>query len=321
MIVWIYRYSQNAFVRIALQGIITVASTELTNNRAGTHRESSGVELSAPPSEVLIQPTYGWTSLNLRGLWEYRELLYFLAWRDVKIRYKQTALGMAWAVLQPFLAMLLFSIFLGKLARMPSDNAPYPLFAFAALVPWTFFANSLTQASNSLVGSADLIKKVYFPRLIVPISVVLGGLPDFALSFLVLLIMMAYYRRYPPLSLLVWLPLLVILVMVTVLGVGLLLSALNVKYRDVRYVVTFLTQIWMFATPVFYPSSLLPPHWRLVYSINPMVGVVDGFRWALLGRASAPELSIIISAASALIIWVIGLFYFRRMEETFADVV
>jgi lipopolysaccharide transport system permease protein len=228
---------------------------------------------------------------------------------------------MAWAVLQPFLAMLLFSIFLGKLARMPSDNAPYPLFAFAALVPWTFFANSLTQASNSLVGSADLIKKVYFPRLIVPISVVLGGLPDFALSFLVLLIMMAYYRRYPPLSLLVWLPLLVILVMVTVLGVGLLLSALNVKYRDVRYVVTFLTQIWMFATPVFYPSSLLPPHWRLVYSINPMVGVVDGFRWALLGRASAPELSIIISAASALIIWVIGLFYFRRMEETFADVV
>jgi lipopolysaccharide transport system permease protein len=204
---------------------------------------------------------------------------------------------------------------------MPSDNAPYPLFAFAALVPWTFFANSLTQASNSLVGSADLIKKVYFPRLIVPISVVLGGLPDFALSFLVLLIMMAYYRRYPPLTLLVWLPLLVILMMVTVLGVGLFLSALNVKYRDVRYVVTFLTQIWMFATPVFYPASLLPPHWRLFYSINPMVGVVDGFRWALLGKANAPKLSIIISAASALLILVIGLFYFRRMEDTFADVV
>ena len=270
---------------------------------------------------MLIQPTKGWVSPNLRGLWEYRELLYFLAWRDVKIRYKQTALGMVWAVLQPFLAMVMFSIFLGKLARMPSDNAPYPLFAFAALVPWTFFANSLTHASNSLVGSADLIKKVYFPRLIVPISVVLGGLPDFALSFLLLLIMMAYYRRYPPLTFLVWLPLLVILMMVTVLGVGLLLSALNVKYRDVRYVVTFLTQIWMFATPVFYPASLLPPRWRLVYSINPMVGVVDGFRWALLGRASTPELSIIISAASALMILVIGLLYFRRMEETFADVV
>jgi lipopolysaccharide transport system permease protein len=300
---------------------ITVESNELTNNRAGTEGEHSGVELSAPPNEVLIQPTQGWASLNLGGLWEYRELLYFLAWRDVKIRYKQTALGMAWAVLQPFLAMLLFSIFLGRLARMPSDNAPYPLFAFAALVPWTFFANSLTQASNSLVGSADLIKKVYFPRLIVPISVVLGGLPDFALSFFVLLIMMAYYRRYPPLTLLVWLPLLVILMMITVLGVGLLLSALNVKYRDVRYVVTFLTQIWMFATPVFYPASLLPPRWRLVYSINPMVGVVDGFRWALLGRVNTPELSIMISAASALMILVIGLLYFRRMEETFADVV
>ena len=293
----------------------------MTTNPAGPHGEHSGVELSAPPNEVLIQPIHGWASLNLRGLWEYRELLYFLAWRDVKIRYKQTALGITWAVLQPFLAMLLFSIFLGRLARMPSDNAPYPLFAFAALVPWTFFANSLTQASNSLVGSADLIKKVYFPRLIVPISVVLGGLPDFALSFLVLLIMMAYYRRYPPLTLLVWLPLLVILMMVTVLGVGLFLSALNVKYRDVRYVVTFLTQIWMFATPVFYPASLLPPHWRLFYSINPMVGVVDGFRWALLGTANAPKLSIIISAASALLILVIGLFYFRRMEDTFADVV
>ena len=293
----------------------------MTTNPAGPHGEHSGVELSAPPNEVLIQPIHGWASLNLRGLWEYRELLYFLAWRDVKIRYKQTALGITWAVLQPFLAMLLFSIFLGRLARMPSDNAPYPLFAFAALVPWTFFANSLTQASNSLVGSADLIKKVYFPRLIVPISVVLGGLPDFALSFLVLLIMMAYYRRYPPLTLLVWLPLLVILMMVTVLGVGLFLSALNVKYRDVRYVVTFLTQIWMFATPVFYPASLLPPHWRLFYSINPMVGVVDGFRWALLGKANAPKLSIIISAASALLILVIGLFYFRRMEDTFADVV
>ena len=270
---------------------------------------------------MLIEPTHGWTSLNLSGLWEYRELLYFLAWRDVKIRYKQTVLGMAWAVLQPFLTMILFSIFLGRLARMPSDNAPYPLFAFAALVPWTFFANSLTQASNSLVLNADLIKKVYFPRLVVPISVVLGGLPDFVFSFLLLLIMMAYYRRFPPLTFIFWLPLLIVLMLVAVLGVGLFLSALNVKYRDVRHVVTFLTQVWLFATPVLYPASLLPPNWRLAYSINPMVGVVDGFRWALLGTASVPKASIIISATSALLILIVGLSYFRRIEETFADVV
>ena len=277
--------------------------------------------LSAPLTEVLIEPAHGWTSLNLSGLWEYRELLYFLAWRDVKIRYKQTVLGMAWAVLQPFLTMILFSIFLGRLARMPSDNAPYPLFAFAALVPWTFFANSLTQASNSLVLNADLIKKVYFPRLVVPISVVLGGLPDFVFSFLLLLIMMAYYRRFPPLTFIFWLPLLIVLMLVAVLGVGLFLSALNVKYRDVRHVVTFLTQVWLFATPVLYPASLLPPNWRLAYSINPMVGVVDGFRWALLGTASVPKASIIISATSALLILIVGLSYFRRIEETFADVV
>ena len=282
---------------------------------------SAAASSEAHTHEVLIEPSRGWAELKLREVWEYRELLYFLAWRDIKIRYKQTALGLAWAVLQPLLTMLIFALFFGKLAGMPSDNVPYPLFAFAALVPWTFFANGLTQSSNSLVGSANLIKKVYFPRLVVPISVVLGGLPDFALSFLVLLGLMAYYGIYPQLSVLLWLPLLLLLALVTALGVGLWLSALNVKYRDVRYVVGFLTQIWMFATPVVYPASLLSGRWRLIYSINPMVGIIEGFRWALLRTETAPGMPIVISAITALLILITGTFYFRRMEKTFADIV
>jgi lipopolysaccharide transport system permease protein len=298
----------------------------MTSGEAVKRREAQAGAQAATQMqahEVLIEPSRGWASLKLAELWEYRELLYFLAWRDIKIRYKQTALGAAWAVLQPFLTMLIFTIFFGRLAGMPSDNVPYPLFAFAALVPWTFFANGLTQSSNSLVGSANLIKKVYFPRLVVPVSVVLGGLPDFALSFLVLLGMMAYYGIYPQLTTLVWLPLLLLLTTVTALGVGLWLSALNVKYRDVRYIVTFLTQIWMFATPVVYPASLLSGRWRLVYSLNPMVGVVEGFRHVLLRTETAPglRLSIIISATTALLMLVTGTFYFRRMEKTFADIV
>lgn len=276
---------------------------------------------AAAAHEVLIEPSRGWTSLKLRELWEYRELLYFLAWRDIKIRYKQTALGLAWAVLQPLLTMLIFALFFGRLAKMPSDNVPYPLFAFAALVPWTFFANGLTQSANSLVGSANLIKKVYFPRLVVPFSVVLSGLPDFALSFLVLLGMLFYYGVYPQWAVVVWLPLLLLLALVTALGCGLWLSALNVKYRDVRYIVGFLTQIWMFATPVVYPASLLSGRWRLVYSLNPMVGVVEGFRWALLRTETAPGMSIIVSATTAVLILLTGTFYFRRMEKTFADIV
>ena len=271
--------------------------------------------------EVVIEPSRGWTSLKLGELWEYRELLYFLAWRDIKIRYKQTALGLAWAVLQPLITMLIFALFFGKLAKMPSDHIPYPLFAFAALVPWTFFANGLTQASNSLVGSANLIKKVYFPRLVVPISVVLAGLPDFLLSFIVLLGLMLYYGIFPQLSVVLWLPLLLLLACATALGVGLWLSALNVKYRDVRYIVGFLTQIWMFATPVVYPASLLGGKWRLIFSINPMVGVVEGFRWALLKTDTAPGPSILVSAATAVVILITGTFYFRRMEKTFADIV
>jgi len=297
----------------------------MMSGEAVKSREAQEARLAAAAAaqahEVLIEPSRGWTSLRLGELWEYRELLYFLAWRDIKIRYKQTALGLAWAVLQPLLTMLIFALFFGRLAKMPSDNVPYPLFAFAALVPWTFFANGLTQSSNSLVGSANLIKKVYFPRLVVPISVVLGGLPDFALSFVVLLGMMLYYGIYPQLAILVWLPLLLLLTTVTALGCGLWLSALNVKYRDVRYIVGFLTQIWMFATPVVYPASLLSGRWRLVYSLNPMVGVVEGFRWALLRTDTAPGMSVVISATTATLILVSGTFYFRRMEKTFADIV
>ena len=267
-----------------------------------------------------IEPSHGWVSLKLRELWEYRELLYFLTWRDIKVRYKQTALGAAWAIIQPFFTMVVFSLFFGKLARMPSDGIPYPIFSYAALVPWTFFANGLTQSANSLVGSANLIKKVYFPRLVVPISSVLSGLVDFVLAFVVLLGMMIYFGVAPTWNVL-WLPLLVLLAFVTALGVGLWLSALNVQFRDVRYTVPFLTQFWLFATPIAYPSSLLSEPWRTLYGINPMVGVVEGFRWALLDTNTAPGPMIFVSAAAALGILISGLFYFRRMERTFADVV
>jgi len=275
-------------------------------------------EFVGPVSE--IAPSRGWVALKLRELWAYRELLYFLVWRDIKVRYKQTALGAAWAIIQPFFTMVVFSVFFGSLAKMPSDGIPYPIFAFAALVPWTFFANGLTQASNSLVGNSALIKKVYFPRLAIPIAGVLSNLVDFALAFVVLLLMMVYFKLWPTVAIL-WLPLLLLLAFVTALGVGLWFSALNVEFRDVRYVVPFLTQFWMFATPVAYPSSLLHEPWRTLYGINPMAGVVEGFRWALLGNANAPGPLIWASAAAALVILVSGAFYFRRMERTFADVV
>ncbi len=295
---------------------------EVVNSRESEDDQgtSSGMTDSIDHA-VVIEPSPGWVSLKLSELWEFRELLYFLAWRDIKVRYKQTALGVAWAILQPLFSMLIFTLFFGVLANMPSDGVPYPIFNFAALVPWTFFSNGLTQSSNSLVGSANLIKKVYFPRLVVPISVVLAGLPDFVLSFLVLLGMMFYYGRFPQLSSIVWLPLFLLLALLTALGVGLWLSALNVKYRDVRYLVTFLTQAWMFATPVLYPASLVPGRWRLIYSVNPMVGVVEGFRWSLLRTNTAPDSSIIVSSIAALFILVTGMFYFRRMEKNFADLV
>jgi lipopolysaccharide transport system permease protein len=267
-----------------------------------------------------IQPSKGWVSLQLRELWEFRELLYFLVWRDIKVRYKQTVLGAGWAIIQPLFTMLVFSLFFGRLAKMPSDGIPYPLFSYTALVPWTFFAQGLTQSSDSLVGSSNLIKKIYFPRLAIPIGTVCAGMVDFALAFSVLLVLAFMYHIHPTLRIL-WLPLFVLLALVTALGVGLWLSAFNVKYRDVKYVVPFFAQFWMFVTPIAYPSSLLSKTWRIVYGLNPMAGVVEGFRWALLGAKTAPSAMIAISSAAALALLISGAYYFRRMEKTFADVV
>ena len=269
---------------------------------------------------TVITPPRGWSSLGLRELWAYRELLYFLTWRDVKVRYKQTAFGAAWAIMQPLFTMVVFSLFFGRLARVPSDGVPYPLFSFAALVPWTFFANGLTQSANSVVASQQLVTKVYFPRLAIPIATVLAGLMDFLLAFLVLVGLMVWYRVAVGPRLLLVLPL-TVLALLTSLGVGLWLSALNVQYRDVRYTVPFLTQLWLFATPVAYPSSLLSEPWRTLYGINPMVGVVEGFRWALVGTATAPGPMVLVSTVVALLVLFGGALYFRRMERTFADVV
>jgi lipopolysaccharide transport system permease protein len=269
---------------------------------------------------TIIEPSRGWVALKLGELWEYRELLYFLTWREIKVRYKQTALGAAWAIIQPLLTMIVFSLFFGRLAKVPSDGIPYPLFTIAGLIPWTFFANGLTLSSNSLVSSSNLISKVYFPRLTIPLSAVLSGAVDFAISLILLVGMMAFYRLVPSLRC-VYLPLFVLLGFMTALGVGLWLSALNVEYRDVRYTVPFLTQFWMFATPIAYPASLLHGPWRTVYGLNPMVGVVEGFRWALIGTNTAPGPMIAASSFAAVLILVGGAFYFRRMEKTFADVV
>ena len=271
-------------------------------------------------SVTVIEPSKGWVSLKLAELWEYRELLYFLTWREVKVRYKQTALGATWAIIQPLFTMLLFSLFFGKLAKMPSDGIPYPLFSLTGLIPWNFFSSGLGQSSNSLVASANLISKVYFPRLAIPVSSVLSGVVDFAISFLLLIGMMAFYHQMPSFRC-VFLPLFFLLAFITVLGVGLWLSALNVEYRDVRYTVPFLTQFWMFATPIVYPSSLLHGVWRTLYGLNPMVGVIEGFRWALLGSNTAPGPIIAASSFASILILVGGAFYFRRMEKTFADLI
>ena len=273
---------------------------------------------AADTPAVRIQPSKGWVRLQLRDLWEYRELLYFLAWRDVKVRYKQTALGAAWAILQPFLTMVVFSIFFGHLARMPSDGVPYPVFSYAALVPWTFFANGLATSSNSLVSNANLISKVYFPRLVVPIAGVLSGSVDLILAFIVLVGMMLYFGLVPTLNV-VFLPFFALLAVVASLAVGIWLSALNVEFRDVRYVVPFLVQLWLFATPIAYPTSLLHGAWRTVYGLNPMVGVVEGFRWALLGTRGDLGPSVAVSAAVSVLLLIAGALYFRRMEKTFAD--
>lgn len=284
-----------------------------------TRIESLELKQVLPP-KLHIAPSKGWMALNVGELWQYRELLYFLAWRDIKVRYKQTVFGAAWAVIQPFFTMVVFSLFFGELAQVPSDGIPYPIFSYAALVPWTFFANALQETSNSLVSNSNLIKKVYFPRLLVPMASVVSGAADFTISFLVLLGMMLFYGFTPTANVII-LPLLVLLVVITSLGAGVWLSALNVQFRDVRYTIPFIIQFWMFATPIAYPSALLTEPWRTLYALNPMVGVVEGFRWALLGVDTVPGALILISAAAAVILLVTGLYFFRRVEKRFADVI
>lgn len=269
---------------------------------------------------IHIQHSKGWVNFNLKEFWQYRELLYFLTWRDIKVRYKQTALGILWAILQPLLTMVVFSFFFGELAKLSSDGLPYPIFSMAGLVPWTLFENSLAHSSTSLINSANLIQKIYFPRLIIPVASVLGGVVDFLLAFAILLVMVLIYGIVPGWRML-WLPLLVLLALTISLGVGLWLAALSVQFRDVRFLVGFLIRIWFFASPVTYSSKMLEEPLHTLYGINPMVGVVDGFRWALLGSGEAPGATIALSVAVSLIILVGGLFYFRRMEKTFADVI
>jgi lipopolysaccharide transport system permease protein len=279
-----------------------------------------GSDRASAPPVVVLRPSHHWPALNLRELWEYHELLYFLIWRQLKVRYKQTILGASWAIIQPFLAMVIFSVFFGRLAGMPSEGVPYPIFAYAALVPWTYFANALTLASSSLVEHERMLTKVYFPRLMLPMAAVLAGLLDLAIAFLVLLGLAVHYRIALSLSLCVT-PLFALLAAGIAVGVGLWLSALNVQYRDVRHITPFLVQIWLFATPVAYPSSLVPEKWRVLYGLNPMAGVVEGFRWALVGKGQPPGMFLFASISMVVVILTSGLYYFRRTEATFADVV
>jgi lipopolysaccharide transport system permease protein len=267
-----------------------------------------------------LEPSRGWVSLGLPELWEYRELIYFFIWRDIKVRYKQTVLGGAWAIIQPLFTMLIFSVFFGRLAKVPSDSVPYPIFTFAALVPWQFFATGVSQSSTSLVVGSNLVKKVYFPRLALPISKVLAGGVDFLLAFAMLLVLMIYYHIRPTAHV-IWLPIFVLLALITSLGVSMWFSAMHVQFRDVQYAVPFLVQAWLFATPIAYPSSLLSEPWRTIYGLNPMVGVVEGFRWALLGTKTAPGPTVVVSFLASVAVLVSGAFYFRRLEKTFADVV
>jgi homopolymeric O-antigen transport system permease protein len=286
---------------------------------ASVTQSSAAVPLQFGTSTIIrIEPPHGLFELRLREVWAYRELLYFFVWRDVKIRYKQTAIGVLWVVLQPVLTMLVFTLFFGRLAKLPSQGLPYPVFYFAALVPWTYFAYALQMTTNVVVDNQRLITKVYFPRLILPISSALSGLVDFSIGFGVLVVFTAAYKIRPSLAAL-WLPVLLILAVFTALGVGLWLSALNALYRDVRYVIPFLIQFWMFASPVVYPSTLVPPRWRWLYGLNPMAGVIDGFRWAITGRGQAPSLLLLASSAVVALVVLGGLFFFNRMETSVAD--
>jgi lipopolysaccharide transport system permease protein len=278
------------------------------------------VALSPPvaPTTVRIEPPHGWLELRLHEVWQYRELLYFFVWRDVKVRYKQTVIGIVWVVLQPLMTMGVFTLFFGRLAKLPSDGLPYPVFYFSALVPWTYFSTALQNCTSVVVDNQRVITKVYFPRLILPLSAVVSGLVDFAIGFVVLLVVTTIYGIKPTLPA-IWLPVLLLLAVLTALGVGLWMSALNALYRDIRYVVPFLVQFWMFASPVAYPSSLVPQRWRWLYGLNPMAGVIDGFRWALTGHGVPPGTVMLASASAVMMIFLGGLFFFQRMEGAVAD--
>lgn len=269
---------------------------------------------------IIIEPSRGWFSLKLHELWEYRELLFFLIWRDIKVRYKQTIIGAGWAIIQPFFTMIVFSLFFGKLAKIPSEGLPYPVFYYSALLPWTYFAGALQNATNTMVENQRVITKVYFPRVILPLAATLSGLVDFGIAFTILIGLMLYYGLVPTAAVLL-LPLFLLLAVVTALGAGLWFSALNAIYRDVRYAVPFLIQFWLFASPVAYPSSLVPERWRWLYGLNPMAGVIEGFRWALTGQGQPPGPLLLASAAAVLILLIGGLVYFQKMEGTVADVV
>lgn len=272
------------------------------------------------PETVFIRPTTGLAALNLGDLWTYRELVFFMIWRDIKVRYKQTFLGAAWAVIQPLLTMLIFNFVFGTVAKVPTDGVPYPIFSYTALLPWGLFTTALNTASRSLTANQNMVTKIYFPRLVLPLASVLGGLVDFAIAFLILIGLLFYYRVTPTAA--VWtLPVFIVLALVTALGVALWLSAINVQYRDVNYVLPFLTQFWLFLTPVAYSAKVISEKWQMVYSLNPMAGVVNGFRWALLGTDTGPGTTMGISAGIAVLVLVSGLFYFRSMERTFADTI
>ncbi len=269
---------------------------------------------------IFIKPTKGWGSLNLRELWLYRELIYFLTWRDLKVRYKQTVLGAGWAILQPVLSMIVFSIFFGNLLNVPSEGVPYPIFAYAALLPWGVFAKALNDTGRSLVSNRAMLTKIYFPRMAIPLASVFSSLADFLIAFVVMLGLMLYYRIAPTSN--IWtLPFFLLLAVITALGVGLWLSAMNVLYRDIGYMIPYITQLWFYLTPIVYSSREVPAQWQFFYALNPMVGVVEGFRWALLGTADAPDPMIAVSAIISVVIFISGMFYFRRMERTFADMV
>ncbi len=287
---------------------------------AATQTQIAPIRCTREVPVVQIAARRGWMALDLGELWAYRELLYFFVWRDIKVRYKQTVIGAAWAVLQPLMTMLVFSLFFGMLAKIPSQGLPYPVFYYCALLPWTYFATAMQGATNIVVEQQRVITKVYFPRVVLPITSVLSGLVDFAIAFVVFLAMMAYYHIVPTAAV-IWLPGFMLLAVLTALGVGLWLSALNALYRDVRYIVPFLVQFWMFGSPVAYPSSLVPAKWRWLYGLNPMAGVIEGFRWALTGHGEPPGMLLAASSAAVVLLVLSGLVYYHAMEGTIADVV